>query len=73
MIKMYRVGNPMDVPSNIHVLRFKEPDYMQGDVLIQGQEEFMYEDDLVFPPGCLRPEELQDWINRGFLVEANCG
>ena len=73
MQKTYRVGNPMDVPSYIHVLRFKEPDYMKDDVLIQGEEEFMYEDDLIFAPSCLRADELQDWINRGFLVEREDG
>ncbi len=71
--KIYRVGNPMEVPSNVHVLRFKEPDYMRGDILVQGEEEFMYEDDLIFAPPCLRVADLQDWINRGFLVERDDG
>lgn len=73
MMKHYRVGNPREVPSYIHVLRFKEPDYMEGEILIHGAEVFMYEDDIVLPPSCMKADELQGWINRGFLVEANCG
>ncbi len=65
---MYRVGNPLKIPSYYHVLRYLCED---------GEEFFYYEDDLMTPPAEMKVEVVQDWLNRGFLVErtveANCG
>lgn len=65
----YRVGNPRGIPSWCHILRYKEPDKQEGNVLVHGQELYFYEDDIIKPPEKMRVADLQDWINRGFLVE----
>ena len=73
MDKMYRVGNPLEIPSYVHILRWKESDVQVGDVLVQGEERLFYEDDIFEPPSNLPLDRLQDWIKRGFLVEMNYG
>ncbi len=57
---MYRVANPRGIPSHQHILR-----YIQED----GEEYFYYEDDLMTPPEKMKAQVVQEWLNRGFLVE----
>ena len=57
---MYRVAIPLNVPSHYQVLRYFAED---------GKEYFYYEDDLMMPPDGMKAEVVQDWLNRGFLVE----
>ena len=60
MTKHYRVGNPLEIPSNYHILRYMDK---------EGVEYFYYEDDLMTPPDGMKAQVVEEWLNRGFLVE----